>query len=73
MADIGTKSMAGKTILVTGGTGGIGKATAVGCARRVLALAECLAISDAARRGGKVVQFRACGRGVGVLQVVEDR
>jgi NAD(P)-dependent dehydrogenase (short-subunit alcohol dehydrogenase family) len=33
MADIGTRPMAGKTILVMGGTGGIGKATAEGCAR----------------------------------------
>lgn len=33
MADTGTQPMSGKTVLVTGGTGGIGKATAEGCAR----------------------------------------
>lgn len=34
MSDSTTGSMAGKTVLVTGGTGGIGKATAVGLAAR---------------------------------------
>ncbi len=33
MADKGTAPMAGKTVLVTGGTSGIGKATAIGCAQ----------------------------------------
>ena len=33
MTDDATRSMAGKTVLVTGGTGGIGKATAIGLAR----------------------------------------
>jgi NADPH:quinone reductase-like Zn-dependent oxidoreductase len=32
MAGITTGPMAGKTVLVTGGTGGIGKATAIGLA-----------------------------------------
>ena len=32
MAGISTGPMAGKTVLVTGGTGGIGKATAAGLA-----------------------------------------
>jgi len=33
MSDDGIGAMAGKTVLVTGGTGGIGKATAAGVAR----------------------------------------
>jgi NAD(P)-dependent dehydrogenase (short-subunit alcohol dehydrogenase family) len=33
MADNATPSMTGKTVLITGGTGGIGKATAIGLAR----------------------------------------
>ena len=61
MNEIPNRSMVGKTVLVTGGTGGIGRATAMGLA----AMGAHLAITgrDRERTEGAGREIRAVGRG----------
>src|SRR5919205_1522441 len=61
MDQINGGSMAGRTVLVTGGSGGIGKATALGLA----AMGAHLAITgrDRARAEGAAREIRAAGGG----------
>lgn len=61
MEDIRSGSMAGKTVLVTGGTGGIGRATALGLAARGAHLA--ITGRDRERTKGAAREIRAASGG----------
>ena len=57
----GSAPVAGRTVLVTGGTGGIGRATAVGLARMGAQLA--ITGRDRGRTEGAAREIRAAGGG----------
>ena len=61
MDQIHSGPMAGRTVLVTGGTGGIGKATALGLARMGAHLA--ITGRDRGRTEGAAREIRAAGEG----------
>src|SRR5438105_10213680 len=61
MEDINSRPMAGRTVLVTGGSGGIGKATAVGLARMGAHLA--ITGRDRERLDDAAIEIRAAGSG----------